>query len=267
MCPTPLSSRNNEPVMSTPTRIAETSPWTPFEDRRRARDEKREAVLRMAVRLFLEDGYHRTPLARVAERLNITKPALYNYFRSKEDILHELYRQGDEQYEASFGRIERGEGDGLHKLREFIRAYARIMTTDRGMCFARLDDRELGEEARAAVRQSKRRYDLAFRKQIERGIEDGSVLPCDPKLVAFAIGGALNGIADWYRPDGALSVETIADEFALRLTDGLAAKRSAYPAEAKADPEGQKGLTASNSDRPGPAGGNSKRPGGNRCPR
>ena len=102
-------------------------------------------------------------------------------------------------------------------------------TTDRGMCFARLDDRELGEEARAAVRQSKLRYDLAFRKQIERGIEDGSVLPCDPKLAAFAIGGPLNGIADWYRPDGALSVETIADEFALRLTDGLAAKRSGSP--------------------------------------
>ena len=37
------------------------------------------------------------------------------------------------------------------------------------------------------------------------------------------IGGALNGIADWYRADGELSVETIADEFALRLTEGLAA--------------------------------------------
>lgn len=235
--------------------VSEASPWTPFEDRRRARDEKREAVLRMAVRLFLEEGYHRTPLARVAERLNITKPALYNYFRSKEEILHELYRQGDEQYEASFGQIERGEGDGLHKLRELIRAYARIMTTDRGMCFARLDDRVLGEEARAEVRRSKRRYDLAFRNQIERGIEDGSVLPCDPKLAAFAIGGALNGIADWYRPDGALTVETIADEFALQLTEGYAARRSRTPASAgRSGPAGQEGadrgaVGASRSDR------------------
>ena len=213
--------------MSAPTRVAERSPWTPFEDRRRARDEKREAVLNMAVRLFLEDGYHRTPLARVAERLNITKPALYNYFRSKEDILHELYRQGDERYEASFGRIERGEGDGLHKLRELIRAYARIVTTDKGMCFARLDDRELGEEARAEVRRAKRRYDRAFRQQIERGIEDGSIRACDAKLAAFAIAGALNGIADWRRADGALSVEAIADEFALLLTEGLATRKGA----------------------------------------
>jgi len=45
------------------------SPWLPFESRRRARDEKRDAVPRMAVKLFLEQGYHRTTLNEVAERL------------------------------------------------------------------------------------------------------------------------------------------------------------------------------------------------------
>jgi len=219
-------SRWNAKIVSAPKPVVDISPWTPFEDRRRARDEKRDAVLRMAVRLFLEDGYHRTPLARIAERLNITKPALYNYFASKEEILYALYRLGDEQYEESFGLIECDGGDGLHKLREMIRAYARIMTTDFGMCFARLDDRELGDEQRAEVRRSKRRYDLAFREQIERGVEDGSIRPCNAKLAAFAIGGALNGIADWYRSRGDLTVEAIADEFALRLTEGHAVRAS-----------------------------------------
>src|SRR5271166_6567739 len=160
-------SRRTERIVSAPKPVADTSPWMPFEDRRRARDEKRDAVLRMAVRLFLEEGYHRTPLARIAERLNITKPALYNYFRSKEEILVELFRLGDELYEENFGRIERESGDGLAKLKALIRAYAWSMTTDFGMCFARLDDRELGDEARTAVRRSKRRYDLAFRREIE----------------------------------------------------------------------------------------------------
>ena len=49
------------------------SPWLPFETRRRARDEKREAVLRTAVALFLEQGYHRTTLNDVAERLNLVR--------------------------------------------------------------------------------------------------------------------------------------------------------------------------------------------------
>ena len=69
-----------------PSSAASQSPWTPFESRRRARDEKREAVLRTAVQLFLEQGYHGTTLNDVAERLNITKPALYNYFRGKDEI-------------------------------------------------------------------------------------------------------------------------------------------------------------------------------------
>ena len=77
----------------------EPSPWLPFESRRRARDEKREAVLRTAVQLFLEQGYHRATLNGVAERLNITKPALYNYFRSKEDILFECWSIGQERVE------------------------------------------------------------------------------------------------------------------------------------------------------------------------
>ena len=162
-------------------------------------------------------------MSRIAERLNITKPALYNYFESKDAILAELFRLGDEQYEEGFGRIASEAGNGLETLKALIRAYARSMTTDFGMCFAKLDDRELGDEARAAVRRSKRRYDLAFRGEIERGIGDGSIRPCNARLAAFAVAGALNGIADWYKPGGRLSADAVAEEFAARLTEGLTA--------------------------------------------
>ena len=176
--------------MSAPAnQIVEDPPWTPFEDRRRARDEKREAVLRMAVRLFLEEGYHRTPLARIAERLNITKPALYNYFAQQGRDPVRALSPRRRAIRGAFRPDRARRGNGLEQAQgELIRAYARSMTTDFGMCFARLDDRELGDEARAEVRRSKRRYDLAFRRQIERGIEDGSIRPCDARLAAFAIG-------------------------------------------------------------------------------
>ncbi len=206
--------------------IVEPPLWAPFEDRRRARDAKRHAVLRMAAQLFLEVGYHRATLTDVATRLNITKPALYNYFRSKEEILDECYRLGQELVEAAIAEIDRAGGDGLTKLRKLIRAYALVMTVDFGMCQVRLDDRELSDQARTRVRAVKRKDDLAFRNYIKEGIADGSIMPCDPKLSAFAVAGSLNWIGHWYRPDGKLPAEAIADEFAMRLTDGLAAKRS-----------------------------------------
>ena len=60
--------------------------WKAFADRRRNPASKREAVLKTAVQLFLEKSYARTSLNDVADRLKITKPALYHYFRSKEEI-------------------------------------------------------------------------------------------------------------------------------------------------------------------------------------
>ena len=83
------------------------SPWMPFESRRRARDEKREAVLRTALQSFLEQGYHRATLNDVAERLNITKPALYNYFSGKDDILFECWALGQERVDEFIAEIGR----------------------------------------------------------------------------------------------------------------------------------------------------------------
>lgn len=206
-------------------RRAQVSPWAPFEDRRRARDEKKLAVLRMAAQLFLDVGYHRATLSDVATRLNITKPALYNYFRSKEEILDECYRLGQQMADDAIAEIDRAGGNGLTKLRKLIRGYALLMTIDFGMCLVRLDDRELSADAYARVRAEKRQDDLAFRKYISAGIADGSIVDCDPKLAAFAIAGSLNWIGHWYRDGGEYSADEIADHFADLLTTGLATRR------------------------------------------
>ena len=201
---------------------ADSSPWMPFESRRRARDEKRDAVLRTAVQLFLEQGYHRATLNEVAERLNITKPALYNYFRGKQDILFECWALGQERVDDFIAGIDAAGGSGLDKLRKLIRSYAQVMTTDYGASLVRFDPRDLTERNSAIVRAGKRGVDRCFRKYIANGIADGSIRPCDPKMTAFAIAGSLNWIGHWFQRDGAMSAEAIADEFTQRLTEGLA---------------------------------------------
>jgi AcrR family transcriptional regulator len=201
------------------------SPWVPFESRRRARDEKREAVLRTAVRLFLEQGYHRATLNEVAERLNITKPALYNYFRGKDEILFECWATGQERVGEFIAEIDTDGGTGLARLRRLVRAYGEVMATDYGQSLVRFDARDLSEKHQKIVRAAKREIDLTFRRYITEGIADGSIKPCDVKLSAFAIAGSLNWIGHWYQRDGALSAEAIAAEFAVRLTEGLAKKQ------------------------------------------
>jgi AcrR family transcriptional regulator len=204
----------------------------PFESRRRARDEKRDAVLRTAVQLFLDQGYHRATLNEVAERLNITKPALYNYFRSKEEILFECWAMGQERVDGFIAEISASGDSGLVKLRKLVRAYAENMATDYGASLVRFDPRDLSEKNSRIVRAGKKSIDRAFRNYIADGIADGSIKRCDPKMTAFAIAGALNWIGHWFQPGGELSAEAIADEFTDRLTEGLATrpmKKAASP--------------------------------------
>jgi AcrR family transcriptional regulator len=196
-------------------------PEPEFTARRRDRDTKRITVLRTAVRLFLEKSYSRTSLDDVAARLHITKPALYHYFRNKEEILLECYRMGTDLIEAGLEEIDSQTGNGLGKVRAFIRSYAVLMTVDFGRCVAHLDDGELSTKTRAEIRGRKRRIDHRLRSFVEEGIEDCSIAPCDPKLVAFAISGALNWIGNWYAPEGQLKPQTIARDFAAILTGGL----------------------------------------------
>ena len=192
-----------------------------FENRRRDPETKREAVLQTAAQLFLEKSYGRTSLNDVADRLRITKPALYHYFRNKEEILLECYRLGCGLIEDILNDIAAHCGTGLEKVEAFIYSYANVMTINFGRCVMRLDDGDLSSEALTEVRAYKRKIDRRLRSFILEGIEDGSITACDPKIAAFSIAGALNWICKWYEPQGPLSAEEIASQFARTLTQGL----------------------------------------------
>src|SRR5215467_1522080 len=173
--------------------------WKAFASRRRDPETKREAVLQTAAQLFLEKSYGRTSLNDVAERLNITKPALYHYFRNKEEILLECYRLGTGLIEDTLNEIA-SHGTGLEKVEAFIYSYANVMTVNFGRCVMRLDEGDLSSDALGEVRTYKKKIDRRLRSFIQEGIADGSITPCYPKLAAFSIAGAVNWSCESYNP-------------------------------------------------------------------
>jgi AcrR family transcriptional regulator len=54
---------------------------------RRPRGDTRQRIQSVALELFAEQGYEKTSLREIAERLEVTKAALYYHFKSKEDIV------------------------------------------------------------------------------------------------------------------------------------------------------------------------------------
>lgn len=203
------------------------SPESAFDTRHRARDQKRFAVLTAAAELFLSKGYNLTRLDDVADRLRITKPALYNYFRSKHDILLGCHMLGHDMIDTGMAEIEAAGGDGLTRLRALIRAYAGIMTEPFGMCLVRLDEHELDQQALAEVRRRRQWVNERFEAYLRRGMADGSLQPCDVRLTAFWLAGSLNWISRWYKAGHGKTSGQIGDYFADNLTRGLIAAPTA----------------------------------------
>ena len=143
--------------------VAPSPHWKAFADRRRDPESKRDAVLQTAAQLFLEKSYGRTSMNDVAEKLNITKPALYYYFRNKEEILLECYRIGTGMIEEILNDIAEHCGSGFEKVQAFIYSYANVMTVNFGRCVMRLDEGDLSQEAYVEVRKYKRKIDRRLR--------------------------------------------------------------------------------------------------------
>src|ERR1700690_4579465 len=67
------------------------------------RTDTRSRVQEVALELFAERGYEKTSLREIAERLGVTKAALYYHFKSKEDIVHSFTDDYFTEFDALVG--------------------------------------------------------------------------------------------------------------------------------------------------------------------
>ena len=210
------------------------SPWRPLRDReadrRQERELKREAVLRTAAQVFNEKGFQAATLDEVAERLHVSKPTLYYYVKNKDEILFECVRIGLTLLQDAIAEVDAAGGRAFDKLVAAMRAYVDIVTQDFGMCIIRVGEDPLPAASRIELRAMKSALDLEFRKLIEQSVAEGSIAPCDPKLAAFTVAGALSWIGRWYRPDGELSPEQLAEQVIALLSRGLRTPQQQAPA-------------------------------------
>jgi AcrR family transcriptional regulator len=182
---------------------------------------KREAIITMAVRLFNERGHQATSLADIANALNVTKPALYYYVSGKEEILLECQRRGTASFNATIADAERHPGTGLERFCDFLARYVDVATRDFAVCMIRSGPDALGPQGRAEIMRGRRKLEQTLEGILRQGIEDGSMAPCDTRMSAFTIFGALHWLCFWYREDGPLTRAEIAQRMSALFTRGL----------------------------------------------
>ena len=189
---------------------------------------KRRALLREAASAFTRKGFHAASLDDIAQKLGVTKAALYHYFPSKHALLAECFARALEVGFLGLEQARREGKTGREKLNLTLRFYLKEMIDELSCCVALLEENALLPEDHAKLLKERDRFEGALRALIREGIADGSIAPCDPKLAVFTILGAINWVPKWFSHAGPWSAEQVS----VALTDLLDRMISAKPAKA-----------------------------------
>jgi TetR/AcrR family transcriptional regulator len=164
---------------------------------------KRQEVLREAAASFNSKGYHGTSLNEIAASLGVTKAALYHYFPNKNALLAACFEHAMEAAFASLERGRRGGKNGRDRLILTIAGYVEQLIDELNCCVVLMEEQALEPEDHAKLVRQRDRFERSLRALVKEGIEDGSVVPCDPKLAIFVLLGAMNWVPKWFKPSGA----------------------------------------------------------------
>jgi len=201
------------------------SPWTGRKARGRGRDFpiKREAVLSAAAALMGRKGYGGASLAELAEILGVTKPTLYHYVGSKEQLFAEIVERSQAMTIEFIAGVAAGPGTGLAKLRAIMLGYMKIVNTDAGTCLLFASTADIGPETGGLIRARAKRANALIYQVLAEGQADGTLRISDPTVALNTLFGSLNWTPNWYRPGRRLALDDIAEQQVDLLLNGVRA--------------------------------------------
>jgi AcrR family transcriptional regulator len=155
-----------------------------------------------AIRLFAERGFAGTSLQDIADALGITRPALYYYVKSKDELLAKLAADVAGGSAAQITELAaRPDLDAVGKLREIARlTVIRQATQPERFRLVIRSEAELPAELSDAYDASRRAVLETITGVIEEGIRAGRFRPVDARVAALAVIGMCNWVAWWFRP-------------------------------------------------------------------
>ena len=198
-------------------------------DRDHQRNRKREAVLRAAASAFNRRGYANTSLDDIAATLGVSKPTLYQYFSSKQEILYRCHQLALDQGDAGIALAEVNRGTGLDRLVIYLQTYMRGFFGQIGAGPVLTDVDSLTPANRKKVVERRSRISAATTRFVAQGVKDGSIVNCDPKLASLFALSVVNWMACWYREDGPNTPDEIMSTFMMLFRSGFTRKADPQP--------------------------------------
>jgi len=184
-------------------------------------EDRRTQILRVATTLFREKGYHRTSLDDIADQVGFTKPAIYYYFDSKEELLFAIV---DGVVSSALERVQRIAAQDLSpldRMNAILVENTRVVLENIDANTAFYNERGLlSPERERMVRDRERAYTTVLRDIYIEGVKAGDLLDIDPNVAISTLLGATIWVYRWYRPNGRLSIDETATSVADLLLNG-----------------------------------------------
>jgi len=187
-------------------------------------DARRADICRTAAQIFRDRGFDATSVSDVARALGLTKAGLYHYIDSKEALLFEIMSFGLDRVRDEVVLPVRAIRDPEERLRQLIVRHARITTRGQG-AVAHLGDeiRALPPPSRKQLEERMRVYFDLVRDTLAELKSAGRLRPVDLTVGAFSVLGMILWLPRWFRQDGRLTQEQVANEIAKMALGGLVA--------------------------------------------
>jgi AcrR family transcriptional regulator len=184
----------------------------------------REQILDVAVALFNERGYDATSVADIADRLGVTKSALYHHFRSREELLAVAVDRALTGLEGLLDQPGATAGTPRARLGHVLRGAVRVLIAELPSVTLLLRVRGNSEIERSAL-ERRRAFDHRVTELVRAAQAAGEVrTDVDGGVATRLVFGMVNSITEWYRPGGPQGADSLAEDILHVALDGLAVR-------------------------------------------
>jgi AcrR family transcriptional regulator len=174
---------------------------------------KRGRILEEASSLFFDKGYAAATLDMIAERLHVTKPFLYTYYRNKGDILAAVCETGVSESLVALDESANLGASAEHRLREALTRVARIII-ERHQYIVVYQREAMSLERNDAQRilRLRHEFDIRVARLVKDCQREGSVTQEDAATMSVWMGGLLSWIPNCFRPGSRKSADDVVEQ-------------------------------------------------------
>ncbi|HXM36906.1 MAG TPA: TetR/AcrR family transcriptional regulator [Pyrinomonadaceae bacterium] len=179
-------------------------------------------VYRAAAQIILRKGYDATSINDIANELGMTKAGLYHYINGKKELLFDIMNFGLDELEREVVRPAQSLIDPAARLRFIIASHARLVTRGHGAITLLVDEiTALTPVQYRKITARKRAHFDRLRGVLNTLKSKGMLHDVDTTVATFSLLGMIHWLSRWFKQDGALTEEQIAEEIVKIALNGL----------------------------------------------